>query len=340
MSNSGVAHINTDRKLKQVENPQAVIADIVYFAPGSTVAGTRDGTFDYPFNTFQDAIDSFGTPTTQADYNRFCTIRCLNAPVISETLTFSTRRYIIQLNGGTFTSTGTMNIDGALRFGSSFNPQLDIFASNRPIGTQIIGNFLIQLTGTTVTNCTFRMTNILFSGNFTVADGTNGGSSVTTGTSTALTMVGSTITGTFLGRNTGVALFANSSIVGNVEWQALLGCSTGSLFSSTVSQYGTSIIPRTIVALALFNTITWTNVNVSPRWLADEFSWKQIAVNTTGVFTNAFTPINRLPALTTADATNLATELASFPLTLAVINNMRTRQGELQARLQSTNIIT
>ena len=258
-SGEGMAFIDPHGKTAELlleYVPQDRIKDIVYFAPGSTVAGTRDGTFDYPFDTFQAAIDSFGTPTTQADYNRFCTIRCLNAPVISETITFSTRRYIIQLNGGTFTGNWVMGIDNALRFGSSFNPQLDIFSGTRPIGTQIIGSFLAQLTGTAVTNCTFRMTNILFTGNFTIADGTNFGSSVTTGTSTALIMVGSTITGTFLGRNTGVALFDNSSIVGNVEWQALLGCNTGSLFGSTVSQYGTSTSTRTITALALFNTIT------------------------------------------------------------------------------------
>lgn len=274
---SGYATL-TNGVLTQSENPQANIEDIRYVAQSSVVTGTRDGTWEYPFASIQDAINYWGAPTNQADYNRQLTIIVLDRAVYTETLTWSTRRYGITFVGGTPTGNWTVNIDGALRFGSSFNPTLDVYSASRNLGTQIIGNMTWTLTGTTVTNIAVRLTNILWTGNVLIADGTNGGASITTGTNSQFSMVGSAVTGTFLARNVGVALL-DSSIIGNAELQAFLSSGGNSLLNGTnISLYGTSTTTRLITGLSLLSTggVTWNNVNVGPRWTVDEYTLTQL----------------------------------------------------------------
>lgn len=330
----------TAGKLTQSENPQPNIIDIRYFAPSSIVNGTRDGSVDYPFANMQDCIDYFGDPVDQADFNRQVFIICLDRPTLTEAPVFSTRRYSVYFLGGTFTGNWTLNIDNALRFSSSFSPGIDIYSATRPLGTQIIGNLTYTLNGTAVNNISGRLTNVLWTGNCTIADGVNGGSSVTSGTASQITLSGAAFTGTFLGRNTGVG-GQNSSINGNVEIQTVLSSTNFTLSGTSIQLFGTATTTRNIfgLSLAAAGGVTWTNTNVGPRWNADAYTWQQLFLKTTGSYTNAFVPQNNLGALTAADNTNLATELAAFPLTLAVINNMRTRQAEIEARLQTLEII-
>lgn len=337
VGNNGYATL-TDGKLTQSENPQAEIEDIVYVAPSTTVFGTRNGTFDYPFASLQDAADYYGDPIDQADYEKFCAIKYLNTPITTENVDLSTRRYRIYTEGGTFTTNITVNVDNALRFGSSFSPSIDFYSATRPNGTQVIGNMLWQLSGTAVSNITIRFSGVNWTGNVTVADGVNGGASVTSGSASQLILANSQITGTFLGRNVGIAQI-NGAIGGNVEAQAPLSSDIAQYLGSTISWYGTSTTVRNIKNLTLSSAggVIWSNIGVGLRVSADEYTWRQIALRTTGSFTNAFVPQNRLPALTAADTNTINTGDAT---TDAVLNNMRTRIDELEDRLQSTNTIS
>lgn len=320
--------------------PPGVIEDLLYVAQTAIVTGTRDGSWDAPFEFIQDAVDAYGAPVDAADYNRQATIQILDKAVYSENVVLGTRRYSFVFPGGTPTGSWTMNIDNALRFGSSFSPGVDIYSATRPLGTQFIGNFLMQLAGTAVTNIAARLTNVNWTGNFTIADGTNGGASVTSGTASQLSLTGSSISGTFLGRNTGIAGF-NAAIVGNVEAQTILSSTELQLLGSSISLYGTSTTTRTIKGLNLSSAggVVWTNVNVGPRWSADSYTWAQLFLRTTGSYSNAFVPQGTLAALTAVDNTDLSTELAAFPNTLAVINNTRTRGVEVENRLSTIKLI-
>jgi hypothetical protein len=301
----------------------------------------RDGSFDRPFKFIQDAVDAFGAPVDIDDYNRQVSIIILDRAVYNETLNLFTRRYFFSFQGGTPTGNWNVNINNASRFGSSFNPTIDFYSSTRNLGTQFIGNLTWKLAsgGTPVTNIALRFVNINWTGNVTIADGTNGGTSVTSSTNSQVTLVNSAITGTFLGRNTSFSL-QNSSIVGNVEAQSVLSSSDASLNGSTIRLYGTSTLNRQISDLRL-NTagVAWQNVSVGPRWVTDEITSRNIALyaTVTGI---VFVFQGRLPALTAANNTVLTTELAAFPNTLAVINNLRTRQAEIEARLRSCNLIS
>lgn len=259
------------------------IEDIRYVASSATFTGTADGTFDKPFATIQEAIDFFGTPVSQADFNRQVQIQVLDRATYAEALTLTTRRYNFVFAGGTVSGNWTMNIDGALRFGSSSFPRVDIYSNTRNSGTSIIGNFLIQLSGTTVTNITVNITNISWSGNVTIADGTNGGPSVTTGTGTQIILESSLITGTFLGRNTLIGL-RNAVIGGATESQALQFSFFGQMLGATNRNYGTATTARIIQELLLTAGSTWENVNVEPRWTTNlrtlsEFQGVTVATN-------------------------------------------------------------
>lgn len=316
------------------------LSQVLNVAASAPVSGARDGSFDRPFATIQDAINSFGDPVDQTDYARQLIISVLDRVAYTENLTFTTRRYTLRLNGNLITGNITVNINNALRFGSPFNPGVDIYSDTRPGGAQIIGNILYTLTGTPVTNIAHRYTNVLHTGNITIADGVNGGAAVNTSTLGVCVLVGSGITGTFLGRNTLIEC-QNSNIAGSIEALDLSRVTDSILSGAAISLYGISTTRRIINNLTLSATggVVWTNVNGIKNWESDAYTWGQIALRTTGSFTNAFVPLNRLPALTAADNTDLSTELAAFPNTLAVINNLRTRQAQLQARLQTTNII-
>ena len=262
------------------------IEDIRYVAKTATFTGTADGTFNKPFATIQEAIDYFGVPVSQADFNRQVQIQVLDRAGYTEVITLTTRRYNFVFAGGTVNGNWTQNIDNALKFGSNFFPRIDCYSATRNGGTQVIGSLLIQLSGTAVSNVGLNLTNIFWTGSVTIADGVNGGPSVTTGTGTQLSMINSSITTTFLGRNTGVALLT-STIVGNIEMQAILSAQNSVLFGTSISMYGTATTTRNIIGLSLLSTggVTWTNVNVEPRWNADEFTLNQFT-NLATVATN------------------------------------------------------
>jgi hypothetical protein len=275
------ASLNAFGKLTQSQNPQPLEEDVAYWSPSSIVFGTRDGSRDYPFATMQEAIEHFGEPVDLADYLRQVYIVCLDSPTITQNITLYTRRYRFYFQGGTLSGNWTQIIDNALRFGSTINPTVDMYSATRNLGTQIIGNLTIQLKsgGTAVNNISGRMTNMFMSpGNVIVADGTNEGASVTTGTASQFALINSSVNGTFLGRNVSVAL-ETSSIIGNVEMLALLSATGASaLFGSSITTYGTSTATRQVYGLTLLPVpagVTWTNVNVEPRWEVDQLTLQQ-----------------------------------------------------------------
>lgn len=63
-----------------------------------------------------------------------------------------------------------------------------------------------------------------------------------------------------------------------------------------------------------------------------------VATNKLGFFNVA--PVVRASALTALDTTSLAVELAAFPLTLAAINNLRTRSAETELKLQEYGLFS
>jgi hypothetical protein len=215
---------------------------------------------------------------------------------------------------------------------------MDFYSATRPNGTQVIGNMLWRLTGTAVSNVTIRLSGVNWTGSITVADGTNGGTSVTSGTASQLVLSNSQVTGAFLGRNVGISQ-VNGAIAGNIEAQAPLSSDVAQYLGSSISWYGTSTTVRNIKNLTLSSSggVVWSNIGVGLRMSMDEYSWRQISLRTTGSFTNAFVPQVRLAALTAANTGTINTGDASTDTTL---NNMRTRINEIEARLQATNTIS
>lgn len=274
--------------LIQAENPQPTFVKSVYVARSAVVTGTRDGSLDYPFETVQDAIDFFGDPVDLADYSIQVEITILDKSSYNENLVFTTRQYYIDMSGGSSINTNTTwSINNALRFGSGASPRIEIYANSRGAGTNLVGNFTATLTGTAVSNVTLRLTNVLLFGNVLIADGTNGGPSVTTGASSAFVLTSSTVVGTFLGRNVGLGLADNAAITGNIEAQALLAVAQGVLQGTSIKMYGTSTVTRDIITLQLLSSggVTWENVNVEPRWTTDQFTLSQFTLLAT-VITN------------------------------------------------------
>jgi hypothetical protein len=318
----------TDGKLTQAENPQPLFVKRRYVSRSAVVAGDRDGSIDYPFNTVQEAFDYFGEPVDLTDFSTICEIVVLDKQSYPEvTITAYTRRYYLDLDGGaTISGNWTWNIDNALRFGSGASPTIEIYANSRGAGTTISGSFTAVLDGTPVSNLAERLTNILWVGNWLIPDGTNGGSSVTTAAASSLSLTSSTIVGTFLGRNVGIGMADQSAITGNVEIQAILATSVGLLTGTSIKMYGTSTTTRDIFGLQLAASVAWENVNVSPRWLVDDYTRGQLDSRAT-ITTNQFTftnpvafvrPYRAITALRTLDGTDYVVNVTanSFTVTL------------------------
>lgn len=111
-----------------------------YVAKSSIVSGTRDGTFNKPFQTIQQAIDYWGVPQTQQEYTLPKTINVIDTETYTENITYYTGNYTFNFLAASIQGNITWQIDNAERYGSTRQPQLNIIRNPESVETGLTGD--------------------------------------------------------------------------------------------------------------------------------------------------------------------------------------------------------
>lgn len=289
------ATLNLFGKLTQSENPQALTLSRVYVDATATVYGTRDGSWDYPYATIQDAIDHYGVPTTQAEYLQVKEIIVLDSSIYTENLTFPMGIWIVRFGSAELLGTITWEIDSAERFGSSEAPVLFLDRNTSNIDNSIAGNITVTLKsgGTAVSVLRVIIAGMIATGDITIADGTNAGASCAS--IPIFAMYRASLIGEFKNRLS-ICSFIQSNLTTTTashEFGYINSVQNASILATNIMEARSSTTTKTIRDLTL-NTaggVTWNSTGSARNWNVDVPSANEVLNKITSFPSN---PINLL----------------------------------------------
>lgn len=269
------------------------ISGFTYVAKNADVTGTRDGSFERPFATIQEAIDLYGVPTTQAEYLLLKNIEVLDTATYTENLTFPTGRWVLNFSKAFIVGNITWEVTNTERFGSTQQPTLVLQKDVNDIVTAVTGNIsVIRKTGGTVISLgTVRLAGFnIQNGTVTIADGTNGGLTAFTTAVLSQIGVGYAGTSTILARTAFVSFIDsgfNPSLA--MEIGAITIIRDTTINSQDISEYLNSTTIRQIRALQLNNSgnVTFRAIGSARNWNVDTVSGSEILTKITSFPNNA-----------------------------------------------------
>lgn len=254
----------------------------VYVNASVTVTGTRNGSERYPYATIQDAIDHFGIPSTQAEYELVKTIVIQDGTNYTENLLFPTGLWYVRFNQASLTGTIDWEIDSAERQGSSTAPRLFLLKDEADISVGITGDIEVYLKsgGSAVSTSYFGVYGMIVNGNITLADGTNIGTSYS-----SLPIVSfkeATIASAYNFKNRLCFLsLTNSNLASSgvsLEMGTLFGARNSSINATSVLEARSSTNSKNIVGLRLNSSggVTWDSTGSVRNWNADPITATEV----------------------------------------------------------------
>ncbi len=268
------------------------ISGYVYIAKNANVTGTRDGTFERPFATIQDAINLFGVPTTQAQFTLVKVYEVLDTATYTENLFFPTGIHNVKFPNAVITGNITFEVTNAERFGSTAQPQLILEKNANNVQSGVNGSLTVQRKtgGTAVTAGTVRLIGFNISGNIIIADGTNGGLTAFTTAILSLVSVGFTSSARILARNANVS-FSDSAYnpTLGIEVGAITIVKDSTINSLDISEYLNSVTTRQIRALTLNTSggVVYRAIGSARNWNVDASSGSEVLTKITSFPNNA-----------------------------------------------------
>lgn len=235
-----------------------------YVAASADVTGTRDGSPSAPYAN----LDFMATePTTQAEYDEVKIVRILDTETYALPSTVAMGQWTIDVGAGFLedASGGTdWEIDSNLRFGSSNAPTFYVQRNNNIISTAWTGDgfrAVLKSGGSAVSLLRMAVSGSLRSGDITIADGTNAGTSCASLPIFSMYRASFDATGTFRGRLALVSLVqATLSSTGDLEVGYFTGIQNTTISSLNVLESRASTTTKTIRDLILNTSggVTWT----------------------------------------------------------------------------------
>ena len=99
-----------------------------YISADAIVSGARDGSFDAPYATYQEAIDHYGVPTTQTEYEQRKYLIFLDTASYTEDVVFPMGIWRVDFNQSSQTGTTDWEIDNGENVLSTTNFKLCFLA--------------------------------------------------------------------------------------------------------------------------------------------------------------------------------------------------------------------
>lgn len=235
-----------------------------FVSASASVSGTRDGSFDAPYAN----LDFMSVePTTQAEYDEAKVVSILDTETYTLPSTVAMGQWTIDVGAGFLedASGGTdWEIDSNLRFGSSNAPTFYVQRNNNIISTAWTGDgfrAVLKSGGSAVSILRMAVSGLLRSGDITIADGTNAGTSCASLPIFSMYRSSFDATGTFRGRLALVSLVqATLSSTGDLEVGYFTGIQNTTISSLNVLESRASTTTKTIRDLILNTSggVTWT----------------------------------------------------------------------------------
>jgi hypothetical protein len=250
------------------------IASTIYVASSAVVNGTRDGSFNAPY---ADLSFMATEPTTQAEYDLSKGVIILDTESYALPATVAMGQWIIDLGAGFLEdATGGTEwaIDAGLRFGSSTNPIFYVQRNNSIISTAWTGDgftAVLKSGGSAVSLLRMAISGLLRSGDITIADGTNAGTSCASFPLFSMYRASFDASGTFRCRLALVSLTQSAlNAIGDLEVGYFLAIQNSTINSQSVLEARSSTATRTIRDLTLNSAggVTWDSVSVR-NWNVD-----------------------------------------------------------------------
>jgi hypothetical protein len=291
----------------------------------TVVTKTRTGAYEAPYATYQDAIDHFGVPTTQAEYELGKTIIFLDSADYTEDVVFPMGIWRVRLQNAQHTGTTDWEIDAGERFGSSSAPRLDIDKNVNSIASGTTGDIEVYLKsgGSAVSVLYVTLSGLIHNGNLTIADGTNLGTSCASLPVFAMYRATIFSGGNFKNRLALAALTqSNLASTGDLEIGYLTSVQNSTINSLNVLEARSSTTTKTIRDLTLNTSggVTWDAASVR-NWNVDAPSADEIlnkitsypsnTINLLKVGAEAISYDNTVSGLTADDVQEAIDELSS-----------------------------
>lgn len=270
------------------------LANSSYVASSAVVTGTRDGSFDRPFDAVQNGIDRFGVPTTQAEYLTPKIVNILDTSTYTEggTLTIPTGIWTINFPEAVLNCNIVWELDNAERFGSTQQPRLTLSGNVDNVTTRVTGTITVvrKAGGSIISLGTIALAGFNISGTVTIADGTNGGDAVFTQAVLSHRSVGYSGSIQILGRNTFVS-FTDSAYnpATAMEVGAISFIRNSTINSLDISEYLNTTTTRTVRGLQLNNSggVTYRAIGSVRNWNVDAISGSEVLTKITSFPNNA-----------------------------------------------------
>lgn len=330
-----------------------------FVSASASVSGTRDGSFDAPYAN----LDFMSVePTTQAEYDEAKVVSILDTETYTLPSTVAMGQWTIDVGAGFLedASGGTdWEIDSNLRFGSSNAPTFYVQRNNNIISTAWTGDgfrAVLKSGGSAVSTLRLSVSGLLRSGDITIADGTNAGTSCAS--LPVFTMYRSSFdsSGTFKGRLALTSIIqATLSSTGDLEVGYFTSIQNSTINSLNVLESRASTTVKVIRDLTLNTSggVTWTtstrNWNVDAP-SADEVlskitSYPSATINLTRVDSQAIDFSNGLDMengnIENADAVFLdRLRIANEELLVSTLNVKDTTHAMVLVPYTSTGAVT
>lgn len=258
------------------------IASTIYVASSAVVNGTRDGSFNAPY---ADLSFMATEPTTQAEYDLSKGVIILDTESYALPSTVAMGQWTIDLRAGFLTDAvgGTeWEIDSNLRFGSSTNPTFYVQRNNSVISTAWTGDgftSVLRSGGSPVSLLRAGVAGLLRTGDFIIADGTNGGTSCATFPIFSMYRASFDASSTFKCRLALVSLtqaLLNSS--GDLEVGYISSCQNSTINATNILEARSSTSTKTIRDLTLNSSggVTWDSSGSTRTWNVDAPSASEV----------------------------------------------------------------
>lgn len=314
----------TGRLVPKGGDSGASIPAVYYVASSVSVSGVRDGSFNKPFEN----LDFMATePTTQAEYNEVKLVIILDTETYTLPSTVAMGQWTVDIGAGFLEDApgGTdWEIDSNLRFGSSTNPTFYVQRNNNIISTAWTGSgfrAILKSGGAAVSLLRLGISGLLRSGDVTISDGTNAGTSCSSLPIFTMYRASFDATGTFRGRLALTSLVqATLSSTGDLEVGYFTGIQNTTISSLNVLESRASTTIKTIRDLILNTSggVTWTtstrNWNVDApsanEVLSKITSYPSATINLTLVGAEAIGYDNSISGLTATDVKAAIDEVA------------------------------